>query len=51
MNDLTTMQQELPLGTKLKDGNFRIGKLLKKECFSITYMGSNAKLQKPVVIK
>ena len=45
------MQQELPLGTKLKDGDFRIGKLLKKECFSITYMGSNAKLQKPVVIK
>ncbi|MEM8777603.1 MAG: serine/threonine-protein kinase, partial [Cyanobacteria bacterium P01_G01_bin.49] len=42
---------ELPLGTKLKDGNFHIGKLLKKGYFSITYMGSDAKLQKPVVIQ
>ncbi|WP_072722381.1 tetratricopeptide repeat protein [Planktothrix tepida] len=41
----------LPLGTQLQQANFSVGKVLGQGNFTITYMGSDNLLRRPVVIK
>ncbi|MEM4723487.1 MAG: serine/threonine-protein kinase [Candidatus Hadarchaeum sp.] len=41
----------LPLGTKLQNGRYTIGKVLGQGGFGITYLGGDTRLSRPVAIK
>lgn len=47
----TALSHVLPAGTKLRGGDYTIGKLLGQGGFGITYLGSDTKLRRPVAIK
>ena len=41
----------LPLGTKLQDGRFTVGRVLGRGGFGITYKGADTQLRRPVAVK
>ncbi|MFB2891580.1 CHAT domain-containing protein [Aerosakkonemataceae cyanobacterium BLCC-F50] len=51
LKTLTATNLFLPLGTQLQQANFSVGKVLGQGNFTITYMGSDNLLRRPVVIK
>ena len=41
----------LPVGTRLQDGRFTVGRVLGRGGFGITYKGAHTRLQRPVAVK